>query len=276
MSQALSHRIGIEFISVFALPPVEFVNLAADLGCQHIGMMLNPMADNPHRYPAWSLKNDAGLRRDMIKAMRDRDVSISLGEGFFAIPGRDIRNAAADLELMSELGVKRICTLSVGGEQSFAFDQFALLAEMTGALGMEMAIEFGPCLGITDLWTAAAAVQHVNKPNTRLVIDTMHLYRSGSTASDLLKLGLDKIGYVQLCDVPVVSTQPSYVEEAKYERMVPGTGELPLIDVLKILPPHIVIGLEVPQRAKALAGVGPRERLGECVTAAQALLARVN
>ncbi len=276
MSHAFSNRLGIEFISVFALPPIEFVNLAADLGCQHIGMMLNPMADNPHHYPAWSLKNDAGLRRDMIKAMHDRNVSISLGEGFFAIPGRDIRNSAADLELMHELGVKRICTLSVGGEQSFAFDQFALLADMTGALDMELAIEFGPCLGITDLQTAAAAVRHVNKANTKLVIDTMHLYRSGSTAADLVELGLDKIGYVQLCDVPVVSIQPSYVEEAKYERMVPGTGELPLIDVLKVLPPNIVIGLEVPQRAKALAGVGPRERLRESVAAAQALLARIN
>jgi len=271
-----SNPLGIEFISVFALPPVQFVNLAADLGCQHIGMMLNPMADNPHNYPAWSLKNDPALRREMLAAMRDRDVSISLGEGFFAIPGRDIRNSAADLELMKELGVKRICTLSVGGDLSYAFDQFAVLAEMTDAFGMQLVIEFGPCMGIADLPTAVAAVRHVARSNTKLLIDTMHLYRSGSAAADLVKLGLDMIGYVQLCDVPVVSKQPSYAEEAKYERMVPGTGELPLVDVLKVLPPELVIGLEVPQRAKAQAGVGPRERLGECVAAAQMLLTRAD
>jgi hypothetical protein len=31
-------RVGIEFISVFGLPPVEFVALAAELGCRQIGM----------------------------------------------------------------------------------------------------------------------------------------------------------------------------------------------------------------------------------------------
>ena len=29
-------RLGVEFLSVFGLPPVEFVNLAADLGCHYI------------------------------------------------------------------------------------------------------------------------------------------------------------------------------------------------------------------------------------------------
>jgi hypothetical protein len=30
------------------------------------------------------------------------------------------------------------------------------------------------------------------------------------------------IGYVQLCDVPLVSKHSTYMEEALYERMVPG------------------------------------------------------
>ena len=34
------HPLGIEFISVFGLPPVEFVHLAADLGCRHISTAL--------------------------------------------------------------------------------------------------------------------------------------------------------------------------------------------------------------------------------------------
>jgi hypothetical protein len=44
--------IGIEYINVFGLPPVEFVNLAADLGCAHIGTGLLPM-------PLW---NEDGVR----------------------------------------------------------------------------------------------------------------------------------------------------------------------------------------------------------------------
>ena len=269
-------RLGIEFISVFALPPVQFVNLAADLGCRHIGTMLMPMADNPHGYPAWSLRKDGALRREMVAAMHDRGVSISLGEGFFARPGADVRDSAADLELMRELEVGRINTLSLDPDSARAFDQFAVLAEMTAALGMELVIEFGPCMAVADLPTAVAAVRHVGRSNTKLLIDTMHLVRSGSGAADLEALDPGMIGYVQICDVPLVCNYADYVEEAKYERRVPGTGELPLLDILKVLPPHLAIGLEVPQRGLARSGVSPHERLGGCVAAARTLLARVS
>jgi sugar phosphate isomerase/epimerase len=267
-------RLGIEFISAFGLPPVQFVSLAADLGCRHIGMLLTPMADNPLGYPAWSLRQDASLRREMLAAMRDRGVSISLGEGFFARSGADLRNSAADLELMRELGVRRIGTLSIDSDSTRAFDQFATLAEMTDALGMELVIEFGPRLAVADLPTAAAAVRHVGRPNTKLLIDTMHLVRSGSAAADLAALDAGMIGYVQLCDAPLVSNYADYVEEAKYERMNPGAGELPLLDILRVLPPNLVIGLEVPQRGLARSGVSPHERLSGCVAAARSLLAR--
>ena len=36
----MARSIGIEFISVLGLPPVEFVHLAAGLGCDHVGTSL--------------------------------------------------------------------------------------------------------------------------------------------------------------------------------------------------------------------------------------------
>jgi hypothetical protein len=44
--------------------PVAFVNLAGDLDCQHISIGLVSFGYNPHEYPAFSLKDDASLRRD--------------------------------------------------------------------------------------------------------------------------------------------------------------------------------------------------------------------
>ncbi len=53
--------LGLEFISVLAMPPVEFIELAADLGCDGVGMALAPFTANPHGYRAWSLRDDAGV-----------------------------------------------------------------------------------------------------------------------------------------------------------------------------------------------------------------------
>jgi sugar phosphate isomerase/epimerase len=266
-------RIGVERLCVFGLPPVQFVELAAGLGCRYIATALVPMPYNPHGYPKWSLRDDPALRRDMLAAMHHRGVSISLCEGFGVRPNGDVREYGADLDLLCELEVRRINVASMDRDVSRAFDQFARLAEMAAALGIETTIEIGPG-PVPDLRSALAAVRHVSRDNFRLLIDTMHFFRSGSSAGDIAALDPDVIGYVQLCDVPRVSRHSTYMEEALYERMVPGTGELPLLDVLAALPPHVVLGLEVPQRSLAEAGVGPFERVARCVAAARDLLAR--
>ena len=83
-------------------------------------------------------------------------------------------------------------------------------------------------------------------------------------------------GYIQLSDVPLVSSFPTYMEEAMTARRVPGTGELPLRDILAALPRDLVVGIEVPLLREARAGVGPHERLRPCVEAARKLLAELD
>jgi sugar phosphate isomerase/epimerase len=267
-------RIGIERLCVFDLPPVEFVNLTADVGCRYIGVGLVPMGYyNPHGYPSWSLRDDAALRREMLASMQDRDVSISLCEGFGVKPNGDVREYAADLELVAKLGCRRINVASIDRDAQRSFDQFALLAEMAEPLGIETTTEIG--VGpVRSLSVALAAHRHVGRRNFRLLIDTMHFVRHGGSAAEIRALDPDVIGYVQLCDVPLVSKFSKYMEEALHERGVPGTGELPLLDILAALPGHLVLGLEVPQRSLAQAGVGPHERLSRCVEATRNLLAR--
>jgi sugar phosphate isomerase/epimerase len=269
-------RLGLEYISVFGLPPVEFVNLAADLGCASIGTGLEPLAGyNPYGYPTWSLGNDRALRRDMTAAMRDRSISVSLVEGFFVMPMADVGDHAANLDVVCELDAKRINTLGLDRDRSRSFDQFAKLADLAAARGLEVTLEFGPRMAVADLPTALAAVRHVGRPNFRLLLDTMHLVRSGSGAAEVAALEPAAIGYVQLCDAPSISRFSEYTEEAKYERMAPGTGELPLLDILGVLPPDLPISLEVPQRSLAQGGVGPHERLRKCVEATHNLLSRL-
>src|SRR5579862_2646319 len=99
--------LSLDSLSVFGMPPVAFVDLAADLGCQYVSMAPAPGDCNPHDYPAWSLRDDRSLRRDLIAALAARGLSISIGEGPFVFPDRDVADFAADVELMAELGAPR-------------------------------------------------------------------------------------------------------------------------------------------------------------------------
>ncbi|OBH80770.1 xylose isomerase [Mycobacterium scrofulaceum] len=265
-------RLGIGMLSVFGLPPVELVNLAADLGCRFVSAALQGMPLVPLGYPRFSLA-DAGLRHQVVAAMEDRGVTISLGDGFLVLPDADMSAFRADLDVLAELSVPRINVVSLDPDLPRSFDQFAALTEHAADRGIQTLLEPVPGLTVGDLPTALAAVEHVGRNDFRLLIDTMHLVRSGSGAADLAATDPARIGYAQLNDTTLRPRGGNYMEEAMYERMVPGEGELPLRDILSALPSDIVIELEVPRRSLALDGVTPIDRLRPCVEAARRLLA---
>lgn len=269
-------QIGIENISVFGLPPVEFVNLAADLGCQHISTGLTSYPFGIHDYAPFSLREDANLRRQMIAAMKDRGVSISLGEGCTIRPGGEAKSYEADLDLFVELGTERINTVSMDPDFNRTCDQFAEMAELVTARGMLITTELAPSLTIGDLPTALAALQQIGRSDFRLVIDTMHIIRSGSTVADVAALDPELIDYIQICDAPLKQQFETYGEESMFERMVPGEGELGLHELVAVLPKDRVYAVEVPLRREALAGVGPHERLKRCVEATRDIITKTH
>jgi sugar phosphate isomerase/epimerase len=263
--------LGIEFISVFGLPPVDFVHLAADLGCLYISTALTGRPLKSLGYPAFSLKDDIALRREVLTAMDERGVGISLGEGMVIAPDADVSSVAADLDIMAEIGAAQINTLSFDRDRNRTFDQLATLTEMAAERGMGTTIELAPGMTIGDPDTLLAAIEHVGRPDLRLALDTMHWVRAGFGAAEVRELGPEKIGYVQLCDTTMKPRLTSYLEEAMYERMAPGDGELPLAEILAAVPDDVVVGLEIPMRRLAESGVGPIDRLRPCVAAARQL-----
>jgi sugar phosphate isomerase/epimerase len=268
-------QLGIGFLNTFGLPPVESVELAAALGCAYMSTVVRGGPLLPLGYPPFSLRDDLALRRELLAAMDDHGVRISLGDGFLVRPGKESDWWPTDLDALADLGVPRINVVSLDPDLGRSFDQFASLTELAAERGIHTVVEPAPGLAVGDLATALAARAHVGRPEFGVLIDTMHLARSGSGAADLAAVDPDGIGYVQLCDTTLRPRLDNYLEEAMFERMVPGEGELPLWDVLLALPADVVIELEVPRRSLALAGVSPFDRLRPCVEAARRLLAEV-
>jgi sugar phosphate isomerase/epimerase len=269
-------RLGIEMLSGLGLPPVELVELSADLACAHIstGLMQMPAQYNPLGYPDWSLKTDPVLRREMIAVMQDRGVSISLGEGFAVRPGVSMADRGEEMDIMAELGARGLGSVSMENDAARAMDEFAVLAEMAHARGMIATIEFAPIQVVSTLAQALSVVAHVGQPHFRLMIDAMHFFRTGGQVSEIAALDPAIIGYAQLCDAPAGPPGDRYGEEAMFGRRIPGEGDFPLAAFLAALPRDIPLGLEIPMLAKAQAGMGPVDRLRPAVEAAQSLLER--
>lgn len=265
-------RLAIEFISVLGLPPVEFVQVAAQLGCRKIGLACTPIVALPELYQMWTLRGNPGLVREVKRALADSGVSLSLGEGFLIRGGADIADQAGEMDVLAELGAPLVNVVTIEGDATRNLDQFSAFADMAAARGLAASIEYMPGLPVGTLRAARDLAAQSGKPNARLLIDAMHLYRSGGTAADVAALDPAVIGHAQMCDVPLISAHDDYSIEARFDRRIAGEGELPLAEFVAALPKDCVIGLEVPMRDKALAGIGPIERLRPAVAAARALL----
>lgn len=264
--------VGLEHLCVLGMPPVDFVNLAADLGCPWISTGFTPVVEDRLGFGAWSLLENANMRREMLAAMRDRGVSIAMGEGFWITPGAEIRDQARGLEVWREMGVTRVGTLSFDPDLSRSCDQFGQLAEMAAAQDMDVVLEFVPGLAIDTLPAALQALRQVNCDNLGIVIDTLHLHRSGATASDLAALPAGTIGYLQICDAPAVPAIEDYATEATYERLPPGEGDLPLLDILRAVPDDVPVGLEIPMLSRTSPGTCFETLLQPVVASARSLL----
>jgi sugar phosphate isomerase/epimerase len=262
----MPHPFGIELLTVLGMGPLDHVAMAADLGCSAVSLGLEPLPnqDNPHGYPAWSLREDAALRRAVKAELAARGITLALAEGFAVRQGEDVAEMAADMDLFAELGALRINATDGGAEHGHALDQLAVLAEMAAARDMEFTIEFSPVLTLRTLADALGAVRHAGEGRAGVTIDTLHFFRSGGTVRQIAELDPGLIGYVQLCDAPRKGLG-DYRAEARTARMIPGQGELPLREFVDALPRGLLLGLEVPLTAAAASGRTPSAYLGEIV-----------
>jgi len=266
-------NIGIEHLCVFGLPPLAYVELVASLDCTAISMRLSRPEVNPHGYPDWSLRDDAGLRRDTRVALRDSGVELRLCEGFAVLPGQDATRYAADLDIVAELGAPRINVASLATDLAETRDQLATIVGLARERGIAVTVEVGSG-PLARFDVVSALVREFDRADVRIMVDAMHFFRFGGQPEILRGPAAPLIGYAQLCDAPWQSRFERYMDEAMFERLPPGEGELPLLDFLVALPRDIPLALEIPQRGLAEAGVGPRERLQRCVDATRALLRR--
>jgi sugar phosphate isomerase/epimerase len=268
-------RLGIDFITVLGMPPADYIHLAADVGVDEISLGYNPITPNPYNFEAWSLL-DANVRRATREALDARGVRIGLTEGIFITPKTDAKDRAREIDIAAELGARGVNTLSLDPDRARALDQIAALAEMAAAAGLVTTLEFAPIMAIQDLQGAVAAARHVGRADFGIVVDAMHLVRSGGTAAELAALDPNLIGHVQICDASRDFTFESYRHEAGAERKLPGDGEFPLADIIAAVPKDKTLGLEIPSLSSAQAGVSAKQHVERCIAATRKLLEKVD
>lgn len=205
------------------------------------------------------LADNREILRAVSRRLADLGVTAFAAAGVWLLPETDVSAFLPDFEAARALGARHLLAAGNDPDPARLADNFAALCAAASPFGLRIGLEFMPYTQVPTIEHAARLVVRAGTRNAGVIVDTLHLRRSGGTLASVAAVGHDAISYVQLCDAPW--EKPSDLDlrtEALRHRLDPGEGELWLFELMDALPPEVTIDLETP--CARYAALPPRER----------------
>jgi sugar phosphate isomerase/epimerase len=222
--------------------PITMVAAAEAGGFSSIGLTLTVPGGGVSQ-----LCTDRTLRRTVRRRLADTGVSV-LDVGAVVLGADlDTDGVRAVLEAGRDLGASRLIVLNQHEDLHRARADLAAVSDLAGSFDMLVGVEFMPYTATRNLAAAGDLVSQVDAANAGVVLDVLHLYRSGGTVADVVSLRGSPLQLVQLCDARRVAPGPHALrDEALTDRLYPGQGDLPLHRLLEVLPADVPLAMETP------------------------------
>lgn len=266
------HPLSLEQLTIMDVTPPELVSIAAALDCQAISLYVEPPGGGIEVYP---LIDDTPVRRETIARLADTGVVLHNLEAYVLAPDTRVDSYRKSLEAGARMGAKTATVIVFDPDRGRVTDRFAQLCVQAEELGLRINAEFFAGSELKSFRDALALVTAAAQPNAGIVVDSLHIARTGSALADVARTDPRLIGNAQISDGPLTMPPDQQMFEAKDQRQIPGAGELPLREFIEALPPNLMIGVEVPLETLKRRGVPAMERARLAVEATRRLLAAV-
>jgi sugar phosphate isomerase/epimerase len=246
--------------TVLDVGPAETVDVAAASGYGAVGLWYDPDTWTDATTVAVAGRLDAtGLEPLDIEPV---------------ILGRGTDAGDALVDTAAALGVRHVLVASGPASRAAVVDRYGELCRRAEPSGVRVVLEFLPIFTIATLHDALGVVQEVGSPSAGVLVDTLHLARSGGGPGDLSDVPRELLPYLQLADASEHLDDPTPArlrDEALHGRLLPGQGELPLRQTLATVP-EVPVSVELRSQALMQAFPDPTERARAVLAATNRLL----
>lgn len=189
--------------------------------------------------------------------VRDRAADAGLAildiEVIWLKPGPDDPAHFAAIDAGAAIGARNVLIVSSEDDASRAAAKLNRLGNHAAAADLRACLEFAAFTTVGSLASALALLNAADCDNLGLLIDPLHLARTGGSPADLSSVDPQRFPYAQFCDAPAHGPPPSNVPEIIREaldlRLMPGDGDLPLDELLALLPPATPLSVELRSAA---------------------------
>jgi sugar phosphate isomerase/epimerase len=226
--------------NVQEFPPADMVSAAAAAGFDMTGIWVEPSE--------WraDTTREVCLRRD------DAGMDVLDVEVIWIHPGQPTDDLKRIIDIGGEIGASYGLVVSSDADDEATRRVFADLCDHAQGAGLTLVLEFLPITAVRSLDQAVAIVTDAARPNGRVLIDTLHLARTGGTVDAVKLLDPALFPYLQIADAPLTAPGTDYdslLYEAVDGRLLPGEGQLPIRELLEALPRGLALSPEIRSRA---------------------------
>jgi sugar phosphate isomerase/epimerase len=197
-------------------PAEQLVAAAAEAGLPGVGL-------------DWFSLRDAERRGVGVEMLAETAAALSLtwtdlsALGLGADATRDQRVAGVMARHCTVLGIG-VCGLVISVPVDKAVvDRVARCAEVFSAAGVRLALEFVPYSEIRRLDEARELCDRIGREVCGVLVDTLHLVRSGGSVADVADLDATELAAVQIADC-AGAVPPDLPTESREARLLPGEG----------------------------------------------------
>ena len=266
--------IGVSHMTAIELTPPQLVTAAEEAGIRHVGFRLAPARAGEAQHP---MLGDTPMMRETLARLADTGVGVLDFDILRLAADTDIGRFKPVLEAGARLGAKHLLVAVDGDDEARMVELFGQACAAGREFGLTMNLEFMPSTAVKSLAQAERFLRRVDRPEARILIDAIHLDRSGGANDEVARVPRGMLEYAQICDAPAERPQDpaAMLFQARYERLFPGEGGLDLIGLLRALPRDLPLSLEVP-RTELAKTVPAAQRARRAMAGLQQLLDRLD
>jgi sugar phosphate isomerase/epimerase len=244
-------EVALAHLSLAGVPRPTALSVAAAVGVRRVCLRLAPAHDGD---PVPDVLREPGGVSRLRRQVDDAGLGVLDVEVLRLRPEDEVRDHERTLEAAAELGAAHVLVIGNDPDEDRTAERLAALCEVAEPLGVRPVLEFMAFTAVPDLAACCRVVERAGR-RPGVLVDPLHLARSGGSPEDVARVAPDLVPYAQFCDAagPRPRSNAGLAAEARERRRPPGSGELPLVDVVRALPPRAPLALEVPGPPAELA-----------------------
>jgi sugar phosphate isomerase/epimerase len=243
----LTGEIGLEHLTLLGVSPPDFVTAAAAAGFTAVGLRISPVTDGER---PWPVSPGSPMLAETVRRCADSGITVLDVEAIRLGPPTELSDRRSEyapaLEAAAELGARYVNAICDDADLSRLSDSFAGLVAAAAPYGIRAVVEFMAYRSVATLGEAVAIA--ARSGGGGILVDALHVQRCGVRLAELRAVDPGLISYVQLCDAALTAPADP-LHEARAARLLPGEGQLPLLDLLAALPDGIPVTVEAPTKA---------------------------